>query len=62
MGSYNKFNGNCLRDTVIVVSLGALWSFVAGFAVFAVVGFMAHEQQSTVENVATSGNLEMTCI
>ena len=55
MGSYNKFHHNCLRDSMLVVTLGGIWSFVAGFAVFSVVGFMAYEQQKPVEKVAASG-------
>ena len=37
------------------VVLGALWSFVAGFAVFSVIGFMSEQQNKPVEEVALSG-------
>ena len=60
LGSYSKFKNNCLRHTAISVSMGALWSIIAGFAVFSVIGFMAFEQEKSVESVATSGNISYT--
>ncbi|KAL8609387.1 hypothetical protein ACOMHN_019877 [Nucella lapillus] len=43
------------RDSMIVVASNFLTSFMSGFVVFAMLGHMAHVQQETVENVATSG-------
>ncbi|KAE8295536.1 Sodium- and chloride-dependent GABA transporter 2 [Larimichthys crocea] len=45
LGSYNTYNNNCYNST----------SVVAGFAVFSVLGFMAHEQGIPIEEVAESG-------
>ena len=40
------------------MALAASFSFTAGMAVFSVIGFMAHEQQKPVEEVAASGKFE----
>ncbi|CAI5687372.1 solute carrier family 6 member 22, tandem duplicate 2 isoform X2 [Oreochromis niloticus] len=45
LGSYNKYNNNCY----------SLTSFVAGFAIFSVLGFMAKEQGLDISMVAESG-------
>ncbi|XP_060572915.1 sodium- and chloride-dependent GABA transporter 1-like [Ruditapes philippinarum] len=55
LGSYSKFNNNFYRDTFIITSINCGTSIYAGFAVFSVLGFMAHEQNVTVAEVATSG-------
>ncbi|XP_056334966.1 sodium- and chloride-dependent GABA transporter 2-like [Danio aesculapii] len=45
LGSYSKYSNNCYSGT----------SFVAGFAVFSVLGFMAHVQGVPIGEVAESG-------
>ncbi|XP_036374086.1 sodium- and chloride-dependent GABA transporter 2-like [Megalops cyprinoides] len=45
LGSYNKFNNNCYSGT----------SFVAGFAIFSILGFMSYEQNVPISEVAESG-------
>ncbi|XP_030016436.1 sodium- and chloride-dependent GABA transporter 2-like [Sphaeramia orbicularis] len=55
MGSYNKFNNNCYRDTFALCLLNSLTSFVAGFAVFSVLGFMSYELGVDIRTVAESG-------
>ncbi|XP_063718053.1 sodium- and chloride-dependent glycine transporter 2-like isoform X2 [Symsagittifera roscoffensis] len=46
--SYGKFDNNCLRDAVLVSILDCATSIFAGFVIFAIIGFMAHEQGTTV--------------
>uniref|UniRef100_A0A3P8U740 Transporter n=1 Tax=Amphiprion percula TaxID=161767 RepID=A0A3P8U740_AMPPE len=55
LGSYNKYNNNCYKDCLWLCLLNSGTSFVAGFAVFSVLGFMAHEQGVPIAEVAESG-------
>ncbi|ETE71965.1 Sodium- and chloride-dependent betaine transporter, partial [Ophiophagus hannah] len=55
LGSYNKYNNNCYRDTFMLCFLNSATSFVAGFAIFSVLGFMAQEQGVPISKVAESG-------
>jgi len=55
LGSYNKFNNNCYRDCIALSLLNSGTSFISGFAVFSVLGFMAEEQGRDISKVARSG-------
>ncbi|XP_074657133.1 sodium- and chloride-dependent glycine transporter 1-like [Tubulanus polymorphus] len=55
MASYNKFKNNCLRDALIVPFINCGTSIYAGFVIFSVLGFMAHEKHTTVAEVARAG-------
>uniref|UniRef100_A0A673J5L4 Transporter n=1 Tax=Sinocyclocheilus rhinocerous TaxID=307959 RepID=A0A673J5L4_9TELE len=55
LSSYNKYNNNCYRDCFWLCLLNSGTSLVTGFAVFSVLGFMAHEQGVPIEEVAESG-------
>jgi hypothetical protein len=43
------------RDAFLIPIINCLTSFYAGFVIFAVLGFMAKQKGTTVENVATGG-------
>ncbi|XP_053170262.1 sodium- and chloride-dependent GABA transporter 2-like [Scomber japonicus] len=55
LGSYNKFNNNCYKDSFLLCLLNSSTSFLAGFAIFSVLGFMAEEQGVDISTVAQSG-------
>uniref|UniRef100_A0A3B4WR04 Transporter n=1 Tax=Seriola lalandi dorsalis TaxID=1841481 RepID=A0A3B4WR04_SERLL len=56
LGSYNDYNNNnCYKDCFWLCLLNSGTSFVAGFVVFSVLGFMAQKQGVTVDTVVESG-------
>ncbi|XP_072537528.1 solute carrier family 6 member 6a [Salminus brasiliensis] len=55
LGSYNKYKYNCYRDCLLLGCLNSGTSFVSGFAIFSVLGFMAQEQGVAIADVAESG-------
>ncbi|XP_078267984.1 sodium- and chloride-dependent neutral and basic amino acid transporter B(0+)-like [Rhinoraja longicauda] len=55
LSSYNKFHNNCYRDTITVCVVNCASSVFAGFAIFSVLGHMAHVQNKPVSEIAQSG-------
>ncbi|KAM3857164.1 sodium- and chloride-dependent GABA transporter 2-like [Diretmus argenteus] len=55
LGSYNKYNNDCHKDCFLLCLLNSGTSFLAGFAIFSVLGFMAQEQGVDIAEVAQSG-------
>nr|XP_046264519.1 sodium- and chloride-dependent GABA transporter 3-like [Scatophagus argus] len=55
LGSYNDYNNDCYKDCFWLCLLNSGTSFVAGFVVFSVLGFMAQKQGVAVDTVAESG-------
>ncbi|XP_006824369.1 sodium- and chloride-dependent GABA transporter 1-like [Saccoglossus kowalevskii] len=55
LGSYNPYHNNCYRDSLIVGCVNSATSLLAGFVLFAVIGFMAHDQDKEVKDVVDQG-------
>ncbi|CAH1777720.1 unnamed protein product [Owenia fusiformis] len=55
MASYNKFNNNIQRDAIFIPIMNAFTSLYAGFVIFSIVGFMAHQTGESIDNVVTQG-------
>ncbi|KAM4767327.1 sodium-dependent noradrenaline transporter [Corvus cornix cornix] len=53
--SYNKFDNNCYRDALLTSTINCVTSFFSGFAIFSILGYMAHEHKVKIEDVATEG-------
>uniref|UniRef100_UPI00398F571E solute carrier family 6 member 4b n=1 Tax=Pristiophorus japonicus TaxID=55135 RepID=UPI00398F571E len=52
LASYNPFNNNFYRDAIITSSVNCLTSFLSGFVIFTVLGYMAEKRSVEVEDVA----------
>ncbi|XP_017779725.1 PREDICTED: sodium- and chloride-dependent glycine transporter 1-like [Nicrophorus vespilloides] len=55
MASFNNFNNNNRRDSILVPILNCGTSILAGFVVFSVLGFMSKKTGLPVSTVATGG-------
>ncbi|KAJ8314919.1 hypothetical protein KUTeg_007069, partial [Tegillarca granosa] len=55
MSSYSEFHSNCLRTSIFVALIEGLTSFLFGFIVFSILGFMAYEMNMTVAEAANNG-------
>ncbi|XP_055936488.1 sodium- and chloride-dependent glycine transporter 1-like isoform X3 [Argiope bruennichi] len=55
LSSYNKFHNNCYKDSLIVSISNVLTSIFAGFVIFSVIGYLAHELNVEVGKVVDEG-------
>nr|XP_022905414.1 sodium-dependent serotonin transporter [Onthophagus taurus] len=55
LSSYNQFHNNCYRDAILTSTINCLTSFLAGFVIFSVLGYMAKEQNKSIEDVGIEG-------
>ncbi|XP_075181541.1 sodium-dependent noradrenaline transporter [Anomaloglossus baeobatrachus] len=53
--SYNKFDNNCYRDALLTSTVNCVTSFISGFAIFSILGYMAQKNNVKIEDVATEG-------
>lgn len=54
-GSYNKFHNDVVRDAVSLAITNCVTSLLAGFVVFCVLGNMAFNTKTPIENVVSTG-------
>ncbi|AWP04327.1 putative sodium- and chloride-dependent GABA transporter 2-like [Scophthalmus maximus] len=55
LGSHNKYNNNCYKDAFALAMVNSVTSFVAGFAIFSVLGYMSYQMGVDISAVAESG-------
>ncbi|CAD5120248.1 DgyrCDS8820 [Dimorphilus gyrociliatus] len=55
LGSYNDFHHNVLKDSCLFALTNSGTSFLGGFVIFSVLGFMSHTHGIPIEHVAESG-------
>ncbi|KAK7078485.1 hypothetical protein SK128_001588, partial [Halocaridina rubra] len=55
-GSYNNFSQNIYRDAWIISLADTLTSLLAGFTIFCILGNLAHELNTDVDNVVRGGS------
>jgi len=55
MASYNKFNNKVLRDGLMIPLINSATSIYSGFVIFSILGYMSHEMNVPIKEVATQG-------
>lgn len=55
MGSYNKYNNDCYRDSMIVSIFDTSTSVLAGCAMFSVLGYLSKQMDVPIDEVAREG-------
>ena len=51
LASFNDFNQQCLTNVIVVVVVNCVTSFWIGMPIFAILGHMAHELDTSVDKV-----------
>jgi solute carrier family 6 amino acid transporter-like protein 5/7/9/14 len=62
LASFNSKTNNVLTDSIVIAALNSLTSIYAGFVVFSMTGFLAHETRTSVDNVRMHNGHQVECI
>ncbi|KAK4004819.1 hypothetical protein OUZ56_006542 [Daphnia magna] len=55
LSSYNKFHNNCFYDALLTSSINLATSLLAGFVIFAVLGYMAEIRNVSIDQLGLEG-------
>nr|WLN44332.1 INE1 [Sinonovacula rivularis] len=55
MSSYNKRSNRIFKDVLIIGIVDALTCILAGLAIFSILGYLAHNQQKSIDEVVAAG-------
>nr|XP_034318381.1 sodium- and chloride-dependent glycine transporter 1 isoform X1 [Crassostrea gigas] len=55
LSSYNQFHNNCFKDSLIVGIGNICTSIFAGFVIFSIIGYLAHDLQMPIDKVVDQG-------
>ncbi|XP_076253232.1 sodium-dependent dopamine transporter [Rhynchophorus ferrugineus] len=53
--SYNEYHNNVYKDALLTSFINSATSFISGFVIFSVLGYMAHAAGRSITEVATEG-------
>lgn len=57
--SYSRFDNRIIRDTLTITLVDGCTCIMAGICVFGTLGNLAYEQNKTVDEVVSSGNMKL---
>ena len=53
--SYNEFHNNVYKDAIVTSAVNSATSFLSGFVIFSVLGYMAFKSKKNIKDVSLQG-------
>ncbi|XP_053201080.1 sodium-dependent dopamine transporter-like [Panonychus citri] len=53
--SYNEFHNNVYRDALLTSAVNSATSFLSGFVIFSILGYMANKSNQSIQDVVSEG-------